>query len=236
MEESNSETIFEPFNSRSVVERTIDVIIDLISEKKLRVGDKIPNEYQIARQLNASRTSVREALKILNAFGVVEIKRGNGTYVSNKMKSSKLDSLGYGLIMEDSSKQEIVDLRIMLDLGIYYLLLPRIKEEEIALLEEEIDRQEEFIESSSFDKGKYIDLDIEFHLSIAKITNNILIEKLYITIMRLFRTSMLKALESMNPHQIIDNHREVVMLFRNKDMDAVREVITKNISKWQTAL
>jgi GntR family transcriptional repressor for pyruvate dehydrogenase complex len=236
MDGLNSETIFEPISSRSVVERTIDVIIDLITEKKIRVGDKIPNEYQIASQLNVSRTSVREALKILNAFGVVEIKRGNGTYVSNRIKSSKLDSLGYGLIMEDSSKEDIVDLRIMLDLGIYYLLLPRIKEEDISLLEEEIRRQEEFVKSSSFDKEKYIDLDIEFHLSIARITNNILIEKIYVTIMRLFKASMLKALESMEPHQIIDNHKEVVKLFRNKDMGAVREVITKNIYKWQTAL
>ena len=176
------ENIFEPINSGSVVEKIIDSISDLIIEKKFKSGEKIPNEYQIASQLNVSRTSVREALKILNAFGVLEIKRGNGTYISNKIKSSKLDSLSYSLIMDDSTKQDVVDLRVMLDLGIYYLLITRIKDEDILTLENNIKEQEEFVKSKYFNEEKYIDLDIDFHLSIAKITKNVLIEKIYKTI------------------------------------------------------
>ena len=230
------DNVFEPINSGSVVEKIIDTISDLIIEKKFKSGEKIPNEYQIASQLNVSRTSVREALKILNAFGVLEIKRGNGTYISNKIKSSKLDSLSYSLIMDDSTKQDVVDLRVMLDLGIYYLLITRIKDEDILTLENNIKEQEEFIKSKYFNEEKYIDLDIDFHLSIAKITKNILIEKIYKTIMRLFKVSMVKALKNINPEQAIENHKEIIKLFKNKDMSSVIQVINKNVLQWQEGL
>jgi GntR family transcriptional repressor for pyruvate dehydrogenase complex len=230
------QNIFEPISGKSVVEEIIDLISNLIIEKKFRVGQKIPNEYEIASQLNVSRSSVREALKILNAFGVLEIKRGNGTYISNKVKSNNLESLSYSLIMEDSSKQDIVDLRVMLDLGIYYLLITRIKDENILTLENKIKEQEEFINSNYFNEEKFIDLDIDFHLSIAKITKNTLIEKIYITIMRLFKASMIKALKNINPEQSIKNHKEVIKLFKDKDMSSVIQVINKNVLQWQEGL
>jgi GntR family transcriptional repressor for pyruvate dehydrogenase complex len=229
-------TMLEPIDNRSVVAKIIDIMSDLIVEKKIKVGDRIPSEYQIASQLKVSRTSVREALRVLSAFGVLEIRRGDGTYVSNKIRSSRLESLSYSLIMEDSSKEDIVDLRVMLDLGLYYLLISRIQDEDILTLEKKIVEQEEFLGSGSFDDEKYIDLDIEFHLSIARITKNVLIEKIYVTIMRLFRASMLKALKTIEPRQVIENHKEIVKLFREKNVGAIREVITRNTSRWQTSL
>jgi len=138
--------------------------------------------------------------------------------------------------MDDSTKQDVVDLRVMLDLGIYYLLITRIKDEDILTLENNIKEQEEFIKSKYFNEEKYIDLDIDFHLSIAKITKNILIEKIYKTIMRLFKVSMVKALKNINPEQAIENHKEIIKLFKNKDMSSVIQVINKNVLQWQEGL
>ena len=61
-----------------------DNILTMITvEKRFSVGDKLPNELDLAEELNVSRTTLREAIRILVAYGVLEIQRGKGTYVTD---------------------------------------------------------------------------------------------------------------------------------------------------------
>lgn len=58
-------------------------ILSMITvEKRFSTGDRLPNETELAEELNISRTTLREAVKILTAYGVLEIQRGRGTYVT----------------------------------------------------------------------------------------------------------------------------------------------------------
>ncbi|MGI5888583.1 MAG: FadR/GntR family transcriptional regulator, partial [Oscillospiraceae bacterium] len=85
------------FFTYSKRESAVDVVINsikqLLIDGKLKPGDKIPNELEISQGLGVSRGSVREAMKILSALGIVDIKVGNGTYVRSKPDSELLDSL-----------------------------------------------------------------------------------------------------------------------------------------------
>ena len=61
-----------------------DNILSMITvEKRFSAGDKLPNELELAEELNVSRTTLREAIRILVAYGVLEIQRGKGTYVTD---------------------------------------------------------------------------------------------------------------------------------------------------------
>ena len=76
--------------SQSLSEQAADEILDMITIKKqFKVGDKLPNETELSSILNVSRTTLREAIKMLVLKDIVEIKRGKGTFV----KSDEVDNL-----------------------------------------------------------------------------------------------------------------------------------------------
>lgn len=67
-----------------------DSILSMITiEKRFSAGDKLPNELELSEELHVSRTTLREAIRILVAYDILEIKRGKGTYVTEKYLSSR---------------------------------------------------------------------------------------------------------------------------------------------------
>ena len=97
-----------PIASKSVVDRIIDETTSAIIDGSLKPGDKIPTEMELCESFQVGRNSVREAIKILEAFGVVYIKRAEGTFVSSSFNNRMLDSILYGLILQKESTDDIV--------------------------------------------------------------------------------------------------------------------------------
>ena len=75
-------------HSKTSVRIVSDYIKSQIIQKELRIGDKIPTEVELSRLLSVGRGSVREAVKLLEAFHVLEIRRGDGTYIANPTEDS----------------------------------------------------------------------------------------------------------------------------------------------------
>lgn len=67
-----------------LVDRVVEQITQLVIEQDLEAGDKLPNEYELAERLNVGRGTVREAVKQLVARNILEIRRGKGTFVTNR--------------------------------------------------------------------------------------------------------------------------------------------------------
>ena len=76
--------------SKMLSQDVADNIMSMITiEKRFGAGDKLPNETELAHELNVSRTTLREAVRILVAYGVLEIRRGNGTFVTEKARQGE---------------------------------------------------------------------------------------------------------------------------------------------------
>lgn len=69
---------------KSLPEQVSEQIRQLIIDQNLKVGSKIPNEFELCQQLNVGRGTVREAIKLLVSRNVLEIQRGKGTYVADQ--------------------------------------------------------------------------------------------------------------------------------------------------------
>ena len=82
--------------NKSVVENIIDKIISAIIAGELAPGDQLPTEIELCRDLGVGRNSVREAIKKLEAYGVVYIKRAEGTFVSETYRSTKMACIRFG--------------------------------------------------------------------------------------------------------------------------------------------
>lgn len=80
-------SIFKEIGTKSVVEQIVDSIVNAIIEGELKPGDKIPTETELCNSMNVGRNSVREAIKILVAYGVLIIKRAEGTFVTKGYNS-----------------------------------------------------------------------------------------------------------------------------------------------------
>jgi DNA-binding FadR family transcriptional regulator len=83
-----------------VVQRIVDSITGAIVEGRLRPGAQIPTEMELSESMGVGRNSVREAIKILEAMGVLDIRRAEGTFVVQGFQNRMLDPLVYGLILE----------------------------------------------------------------------------------------------------------------------------------------
>ena len=98
----------EPVGGKSVVGKIVDNITNAIINGELKPGDKIPTEGELSEAMGVGRNSVREAIKILEAYGVVHIKRAEGTFVSQEYDSKMLYPILYGIILQKDSTNQIV--------------------------------------------------------------------------------------------------------------------------------
>ena len=110
---------------KSVVDQVMDGIISQIIDGTLHPGDKLPTEMELCKQFGAGRNSVREAVKKLQAYGILYIKRADGTFVSENYNQKMLDPMLYSIILQKNSWQEFVELRSVIDIGTLNIIIQR---------------------------------------------------------------------------------------------------------------
>ena len=125
-------------------ESTVDIVVNnikkLLIERKLKPGDRLPNEVEISEAMNVSRGSVREALRILTAFGLVESRVGTGTYICQKPGRTLADSLLFSFFVNNPNIGKLYEFRRLIEIDILESVLDHYdeNEEERRMLEEEI--------------------------------------------------------------------------------------------------
>ena len=121
----------EAVGGQSVVNKIVDNITNAIINGELNPGDKIPTEAELSESMGVGRNSVREAIKVLEAYGVVHIKRAEGTFVSQEYDSKMIYPVLYGIILQKDSTKQIVELRKVIDVGLLQLAVDKLKSREL---------------------------------------------------------------------------------------------------------
>lgn len=136
-------------------------------EKRFQPGDKLPNEYDLCRELSVSRTTLREAIRSLIMKGIVEVRRGKGTYVSDK--SDLGDDLGFGELDYVLVKaRDIFEMRLIIEPQAAYLATQRATDFEL----ERILKYGRLVETKILSQEPMMDDEQLFHTYIAKATHN----------------------------------------------------------------
>lgn len=149
-------------------------LLNYIQTKPLEVGDKLPNEFELAEMFGVGRSTIREAVKGLVSKGILEVRRGSGTFVSNTC-STEEDPLGIG--KRDDTYQlalELFDVRLMLEPEIAAKAAEYATDEDIRQLTELCDE----VEQMYLDDMDHVPRDIAFHTCIASCSKNRVVEKL----------------------------------------------------------
>ena len=158
---------------KSLPQKISEDIIELILEENLQPGDKLPNETILSERLNAGRSSVREAMKLLASRNIVTIRQGSGTYIASSPGMVE-DPLGFTFI---GNKQKLInDL-----LEVRFLLEPSIAamathadEKDIKKITALCDEVEKLLKTHKDHTQK----DIEFHTAIAMSSKNVVVPRL----------------------------------------------------------
>jgi DNA-binding FadR family transcriptional regulator len=147
-----------------LADSTAQQIMTMIEEEnRFKVGDKLPNENDLALELGVSRSTLREAIKILTTNGILEIKRGRGTFVTSNtiISSQNFSDIASGL-------DDLFEMRLMFEPDCAYLAAERATDEEIEIIcyyGEKIEKKILSGEDRTEDEQK-------FHESIANATHN----------------------------------------------------------------
>ena len=125
-------TLFSEMPKGSISKIIINRITDALINGSLQPGDKIPTEIEFSERLGVGRNAVREAVKVLVEFGVLEIRRAEGTFVTESFNQNLMNPLIYGLILSKGSMKELLEFKISLWGAVVYMAARNATDEEVA--------------------------------------------------------------------------------------------------------
>ncbi|HHW08186.1 MAG TPA: FadR family transcriptional regulator [Clostridia bacterium] len=224
--------VFQPIRTKKIYEEIIAQIKNLILEGKLRPGDKLMSERELAEQLQVGRSAVREAFRALEAMRIVEIKPGEGTYVKQLSADYLVEAISLMLSSQDHTTRELMELRKILEGECAYLAALRRTNSDLALMKQQLDEQKIQVEQGHLGYHS----DMAFHFAIYKATGNAIIFKLMSTLRDTIQHALqevLKELMQMDPtfpKQLYLEHMTVCQAIENGDPVAAREAMHKHLA------
>jgi len=217
-----------PIPKQSVSRMVLEKIKDAMIRKELKPGDFLPSENELVMKMGVGKSSAREAIKMLEAMGVIEIIKGQGCRIKSTFDSDILQSMIFQMILQQNTDKDLVELRLLFEVSASKLAVENATEEDLLLLEESIDKTER-----DYARGIHTpDNDIDFHNLIFKSTHNPYLILIGATIMELFRGS-LSVVNVTQCEAIVKQHRMTLKALRDRDAQAIEEVVRSTVDMWK---
>lgn len=155
-------------DSTSLVDKVEARLVELLQQRKLKVGDVIPKEVELAEQLGVSRTVIREALLRFRVMGLIESKKKKGSVITSPDIFGVLSKSMNPYILDQDTLREMFELRLVLEIGMADFLYQRITPDDIRQLREITESEPESPDLHVFS----IQYEIAFHGKLYEITGN----------------------------------------------------------------
>lgn len=160
--------------------RRFDVVAEQIENAivsgRLKAGNKLPPEREIIKLFDISRRTLREALRILEQKGLIQVKQGaqGGAFVIDKVAYRVSESLHLLIRQKKVSTESIVDFRIQAEGHVAELVAERISEENIHELEDLFFKASGLLNQQAANYDEILELESELHLKLAQMSGNVL--------------------------------------------------------------
>jgi GntR family transcriptional regulator, transcriptional repressor for pyruvate dehydrogenase complex len=181
-------SMYKVVRASRLYEQIVQQIEESIRAGRLKAGDQLPAERELAQEFGVSRTAVREAVKTLSEKGLVEPYSGRGTFVTSGKSQSirhSLDSILKSSDLQDSPY--VAELREVLEPEFTALAATRIEEQHLVMMREAV----AVMDRSMQNPDAYIEADLDFHLALAEAAGNPLILSLLDSLVGVLREQRL---------------------------------------------
>ena len=215
-----------PYGNNALSVRIADQLTDMIANHRFLPGDKLPNEIELADELQVSRTTLREALRILITRGLVEVRRGVGTFVTQ----SKRIHADYDVLKIQNTNvtaKELYEMRLMFEPQAAYYACLRASDEELETIFRFGELDEAMILRSD---PQWDESEQQFHKSIASATHNQFITALLPIFNRAIHQGVILANESPEVSQMtLHDHRVLMDYLRDRNPEGAKTAMYLHI-------
>ncbi|NLB18400.1 MAG: FadR family transcriptional regulator [Syntrophomonadaceae bacterium] len=221
---------FTPIKTRKVYEEIIDQLRELINTGTYNPGDKLPSEREMAQMLGVSRASVREAVVVLQALGILVVRPGEGTFVSKSINNETIEPLAMILSVERNPLAQLMEVRLILEVEAAALAAERATEQNLQKMVEVLNDMRATADRSA----QGVEFDLYFHFAIAEATHNPLLRRIIKTLDNMMHQTFLVNRNEMYSNRktadrILGEHQIILEAIMNRDPNAAREGMQRHL-------
>jgi GntR family transcriptional regulator, transcriptional repressor for pyruvate dehydrogenase complex len=226
--------VFTPVQTRRTFEEAADQIAEKVRAGELRTGDRLPGERALAAQMEISRPTLREAVKVLVDAGVLEVRRGpgGGMYVATDVVPTELVRHGASLRLAEIAA--VLEARRMLEPRVAQLAAERATDEDFDALERSIEAMRVLVAGGwhARHEDRFLQLDVQFHLALARAAGNPTVETLMRLLFRQLEIARDMAMHlPLVPEWTIGIHERTLAALRGGDPDEVESVMHEHLGQ-----
>ncbi len=208
----------------SLSEVVLDELQRLISEGVFKPGDRLPSEKDLAEQLGVGRSSVREAMRVLQLLGVIEVIQGKGSFVRQTNILPLV--VNWARLAQMGPLAEVMEARLFIEVLIAELAAERATDEDIAKLEGILHHSRESL--SNLEESAHVGVD--FHIALAEATHNQVIALMYRTIYDLFVEMARRTRTSEEAaHSRMQDHERIFQAVLNRDPEEAAQAMREHL-------
>jgi GntR family transcriptional repressor for pyruvate dehydrogenase complex len=209
-------------------EEVVTQIHELIRQGRLKAGDQLPSERELAETFKVSRTSVREALRTLETKGLIISRTGMGNFITELPIESLVAPLAKLLIEEKAALADIFELRKLIEPHIAALAAERATNRDIERLKGILEKQSRAVSRGETGVGA----DAELHFAIGQATQNHALEKLVSGLMEILSHSREESLQPPDRRRAsIESHRKILAAIEQHDKARAQEAMFHHIEQ-----
>jgi GntR family transcriptional repressor for pyruvate dehydrogenase complex len=221
---------FTPIRPKKISAQIAEQIRNSIMSGEFVPGDRLPPERELAEMFGVSRPSVREALNILGASGLVDALQGGGTTVLSLMEQGSGNALSEMIRIEQERALDVIEVRKCMESWTAYFAAQRALPEDLRRLEEIVDGMRQNLETLKPSE----DLDANFHIVIARATHNVVWLHLMQNIfdaMKEFQRGVWRAvyLTEDDQKQLFNHHQSVYQAIKNGNAEGARVLMLEHL-------
>jgi len=217
----------EPVKSTRIYAEIVRQVKALIAEGRLKSGDQLPPERDLATQFKVSRPSVREALRTLESMGLIAIRPGEGTFVREVSVESLIEPLAHMILSQREAVGELFEARRLLEPAIAGLAARRATQDDLQEMERILEEQAKEVAAGLTGLAQ----DAAFHASIAASVRNRAITRIVNALMDLLTQSREESLQTPGrPTRSHEDHRRILDAIRRRDEAGARRAMLDHLN------
>jgi GntR family transcriptional repressor for pyruvate dehydrogenase complex len=211
----------------AVPQQIVSRLLDLIQQRQLGPGERLPAERELAASMGVSRSSLREALRALTVLGVTDMRHGTGTYVSSLEPELLVRPLSFVLSLSEQASDQLFEARKVVEPAMAALAARRIDDGSLERLDGCVARARETIG----DAEAFMETDLELHDVIREAAGNAILGRFMESIRALGlasrrRTGALRTVQE----QSLKDHRAIVRALRARDPDKASAAMLRHLA------
>jgi GntR family transcriptional regulator, transcriptional repressor for pyruvate dehydrogenase complex len=212
--------------------RVVEHVLKLIEDGRLKAGDRLPPERDLASQIGVSRSSLRAGLRSLQAMGVMHARQGSGTYIVAGPPRLGEGPLRFLAALHGFTRDEMFEARIVLEVGASGIAAANATPEHMAALADEVASMFASID----DPKQYLLHDVSFHRIVAAASGNPVLATLIGTLSQLvWETRRETVAQATDLKESAEMHRRIFRAIRTRDVEQARREMAEHLEKAREA-